>query len=578
MQVLIGTLLVLGTWLFLALIVMLLGSGFAVWSQRGPVRATTIARSLWWGMAVLAILAVGVNLWSPLRSPTAVAIVGFAALLSALLAGLRARQLGWERRWNPSPGSWLLAGAFALALTYLAAMALGPVTNYDSGLYHLGAIEYAAQYPTIPGLANLHFPFGYANVEFPLAALLTNGPWGLQGLRLLNGFIMVLLVLDLVLRSGYRCPGPGKHVLVVGMTAAWIPLVALADYWVTSPTQDSAVFLVTIAAAAYLVQLVARESDWIANMGVVGALSVLLVLQRPTMVVFSATAVLVVAIVSLRRNRHRPWRLTVQLVAALGAVGAVLVLARDRILSGWAQYPLSVYPFPVEWRSPDPTPFREAILGFHRDPGNVWESVSGFGWISSWAARLGTQWETYVLLAGVALALLLLSVAVGQRVPIRWRALGIAVLPSSTMILAWWLFSPPSYRFAWGPLITAVAIPVGWLWWRLRRSPNHRVLDLALTVGVVIPVLGVAVFSAAARAPWEQFSAEASWAGIVTYRYAPLPEVATSSRDLASGLSVIQPQNGEQCWATFPLCTPLIEPTTSFRGDVLSEGFVQRSE
>ena len=59
--------------------------------------------------------------------------------------------------------------ALAAAVVYLAVAALGPVTNYDSGLYHLGAIRYAADFATIPGLANLYFPFGYGNAEFPLA-------------------------------------------------------------------------------------------------------------------------------------------------------------------------------------------------------------------------------------------------------------------------------------------------------------------------------------------------------------------------------------------------------------------------
>jgi hypothetical protein len=146
--------------------------------------------------------------------------------------------------WGSVFWPWKIAlGAVGLAILYFAFAALGPVTNYDSGLYHLGAIRYSTEYSAIPGLANLYFPFGYSNAQVPLAALLSNGPWGFNGFRLLNGFLITLVGFDLFLRvlSGSRVRrfGPGVYVLLVGLVVALIPLIALADFWVASTTQDA---------------------------------------------------------------------------------------------------------------------------------------------------------------------------------------------------------------------------------------------------------------------------------------------------------------------------------------------------
>ena len=583
MEVLAGIVPVLITWLLGAGLVVALGSAVAVWTSGPTLSPTTIARSAWWGLVVLSVTVMGINLWLPLAKPAAVGVVVLLAFVSVLLAAVQIRGRSWEASRRPAPANLVTLGAFGASLLFVAAKALGPVTNYDSGLYHLGAIRYAMDYPTIAGLANLHFPFGYANVEFPLAAFFANGLLGDEGFRLVNGFVMVLLVVDFALRIMTRRSTPGKYVLAVGMVAAWVPLIALTDYWVTSPTQDSAVLLVTIAASAYLVEAIARSRERTANLAVAGALSVLLVLQRPTMALFAIGVVIVFVALLVRNPRTGAWYRMVTSVAGIAVAAGILIAARDRLLSGWLQYPLSVLPFPVEWRSPDPTPFREAILGFHRDPDNIWESTSGWAWVGPWLLRALTQWETYLLLAGLVISAVLIAVAVRAGTVVRWRGLALSMVPSLLATAGWWTVSPPSYRFAWGPLFTLVTIPIGWLWWRLVRTDTRvlgglpgssRLHRRAFAAAVVLPVVAVTVFSVLARTPWDSFTSDRTWAGWISYRVAELPSVSTREVALPTGLTVIQPVEGEQCWSTWPLCTPLIETSVAGRGDAVSEGFI----
>ena len=578
MELVAGVALVVATWGSFLLLIVALGSFPTVQTQSGPIRAMTIARSMWWGLVVLAVGVVLTNLWVPLTDGRTVGILATLALVSLGGALWLSRSRGWDLAWKLRGIRLIVPLIFGASLFYVAAAALGPVTNYDTGLYHLGAVRYAAEFPTIPGLANVHFPFGYSNIEFPLAAFLTNGLLGDGGFRLLNGVFMVMLVADATIRFGARKAGPGRHILVIGMIAAWIPLVALVDYWVTSPTQDSAVLLLTLAASAYFAQGVARSHDQIANLAVAAVLAMVLVLARPTMIFYAISLVgVVVAVVARRKNRsvERVW-LPALVVLLVGATAAVAMLLRDRVLSGWIQYPLSLYSFPVDWRAANPEPLRDAILGFHRDPSNIWESVNGWSWVGSWIARTTSQWETYLLAVGLAFAVLLMVLSRIRGVNMQLRAMLAVMAPSLVMLVAWWVASPPSFRFAWGPLFAFVCIPIGWLWWRLSRKATRTSTETLLALAVAVPVVMVVAYSAAFRMPWEAMTETRTFAGAVTYRVAALPEVALIEERLASGLVITRPQTGEQCWDAFPLCTSLIESSVQLRGESLRDGFTHQ--
>jgi hypothetical protein len=188
------------------------------------------------------------------------------------------------------------------AVIYLGLAVLGPVTNYDSGLYHLGAIKYASEFPTISGLANIFPALGYGNAEFPLAALLGNGPLGESGYRALNGFIMLLLVIEILVRIHGRRFGAGFFVLAISVSAALIPMVALSDYWMTSPSQDSAVMLVTIAASAYFVDALSRPGSWVEVAATSMGLCILLVMLRPTMIVLAGVTLAVLVVIAAKRR------------------------------------------------------------------------------------------------------------------------------------------------------------------------------------------------------------------------------------------------------------------------------------
>lgn len=574
-----GTLLVLVTWALCGAGLLLVGLPAALTTGIG--QAGTARRALWWGSAILTVVVLALSLVVPLRSPAAaLGVLGTVLVLGALGIWLarRTRTAPRHRPWTRS--SVAIVVGLACAALVLAAAALGPVTNYDSGLYHLGAIAYAGDFTAIPGLANLYFPLGYATATFPLAAFLGNGPWDGEGYRLLNGLVMVLAMVDLALRLRERRRTPGLFVLAVGTVAMLVPMVALADYWVTSPTSDSAVLALTVVAVAYLADAVSPARRGSADGAVASVIAMMTVLLRPTMAVFAGVLLVIVVLFWLRSRKDvhgSPWWSAV-LLAIVGAAGAVVISARDRILSGWLQFPLSIHAFDVPWRSVDPAVFRQPTLGAARDPLHLWEASQGWGWVGPWLQRLPQAWEAYEI-GALLIAAVALVVIAAKTGPLHGRGLLAALGPSAAAAVFWWAFTPPSFRFAWGPLFTLLAVPCGWALWRLAatRDPAwQRRVSILLVVGVAIPLVAVSAYTALARTSWGSITQERSWQlGVsVPYAVAPMTQAPVVERTLPSGLTVLVPTASDQCWTNYPLCTPQTAPTVHLRGTGLQEGFL----
>lgn len=571
-------LLVLASWALCSAAIVLLGLTPALIWSRTPHLAPLLRRSIWWGLltALVAMLVVGFRV--PLASAPAAAALALVLLAAAITSAvLLARHRPRRATPHVPAGAWFVRAALGLAILALAAAALGPVTNYDTGLYHLGAIRYAADFATIPGLANLYFPFGYGNSLFPLAALLGNGPWGSEGFRLANGLIIVLVCLDLALRVRSRHWSPGTWVLLVGAVAGLAPMLLLADYWVTSPSQDAAVLVISLVSGAYLVDAIAgrrassAHGSPSADAAVALVTAAILVTMRPLMGVFALVTAAIAVSLLIRRGGGSRSRWAV-LIAVLVLTAGVQVW-RDRLLSGWIGYPLSFLPIDVVWRAPAADLETAATLWAARDPvmTQSWQFASGYGWVGSWLTRLPQQWEFW-LLALLYLAALVALLFV-RRIREAPRHLGWAMLPAAATVVVWFLATPPSFRFAWGPLILLGAVPLGWCLHDANRAGGVRT---ALPV-IAALVLGMAAVGCAidstAIARTQQHRWQLGWIDIA-YQTAPLPMPEVRPIGMGGGLEVQYPVGTDQCWRTFPLCTGQKPTTIHWRTPmVIQDGF-----
>lgn len=584
---LLGTVLVLLTWTFWLLVVAALGRLVASWLGRSIAADHRWRASLWWGLVMLTALVLLTSLLMPLGALSSMMVVFGVAVVAGLIS-LAVRPLSWATMKRPSRVVTSLLLALGLAIVYLAYKALGPVTNYDTGLYHLGSVKYAGDFAAVPGLANLFAPFGYANAQFPLAALLGNGPWDGQGFRLLNGLILVLAVMDLVSRLLRGRWSWGTYVLLVGLSASLIPLVAMADSLVASPTSDTSVLLLTVLAGTYLCDALSARRSQAIDGSVTVALSGLVVALRPTMAFFSLAAVVVIAIVWFRGPDRVGNRSAAVCSAGALAVLGLLVVLRDRMLSGWILYPLSLLPLDVPWRAEDPTTLRDATLAAARDPGapDQYVVAHSWGWIPAWLSRLPQQWEFWFLLIGL-LVTLVITVIAQRRVGGVWtaRRLWLALTPSIVAVTAWFTLSPPSFRFIWGPLFNLLFIPLGLgvlRWDRARNcvpSRMHIAPRRLLLLGTAGCIVAISVISIGWRNQGDSYTVTRSWSvGPVSLPIvvAPIPLPPVEERLMTTGLTVLTPlPESDQCWDNYPLCTFNPPPDIGLRGATIGEGFVR---
>ena len=541
---------VVATWLLA--VVVALGLGVPVTSRLTRDGATAIRTALWVGLLVAALVFSLVNFVAPLRSPVVALVIIVLAVLGTVTSWRRLRGLRWPRsiatRW------WVWVGValgVAGAIGWSSAATRAP-SNYDTGLYHLGAIEYAAQAATVPGLANLFAPLGYGNLMVPISAAFTNGPLGESGFVAVNGFLLVLLPVDFALRSVSRSrPTVGTRVLFVAILAIFPPMLWMADAWVTSPTSDTAVLVLSLIGIAALADVAWRgRCTAISAFQVVAPLS-LAAAMRPQAWLMAALAVLVLMGVQWRFDRKASGVLrTVGPALSLPVAVVIVGVVRDAVLSGWWMYPLNAFPLPVSWRAADPSSLLALTLGIARDPGPAYQQAAqGYAWIPGWLGRAPSTWEFWVLLGMVAVGLVLVLT---HRSSARWRALALTVAPGIIASALWFLASPPSFRFGWGPLFATASVILAW-GWMVTRWADRTVIALG-TFGVLATMIATLVV----RVP--------TWP-------AQIPDAATTPLQLDTGLVIQVPATSDQCWGAFPLCTPGPAPGLGLRGMDWRQGF-----
>jgi hypothetical protein len=575
--------------------------------------------SMWLGFALVTAFVLAAGLVWPLRS-TAVTVTALVLTVAAIGAWVLVRR----RRGSVPPSGPILTGSWwvivpllaLLVVAYIAAHAVfGPVTNYDTGLYHLNAIQYAQDYPTIHGLANLHTRLGTNVSAFNLAAFGSNTPWGDDAFRLVAGIFVTALLADLSLRMIDGRAGtwrrPGTYVLVLVLIAAVPGLLHAPGYRIASPSPDTTAMVATVVAGAYLVDaLVTRQRAWAAVALTTAALAASI--RTQLWVAFAATvAVLVLAwLLGRRRSAEAPAGSRALLVAAavVSVVLGLLMAVRDLILSGWLLFPVTYFPMPVDWRVPTAATqsTRDWIMSWARDTtAGPEKTLTSWYWVGSWVGRTIADWWVAAGLGLLVVAVVawVVAVVLGRRAPHAdpaagpepsaeptdglggWPVLVLALVPTVAGLASWFLTAPDP-RFAWGSLLLVGAIPAGLALARLQalREDGSRPGAVGILVTAVLALVAVPYGVSQARAAVDVESPPGTVTDVRTYAFGPLtvwasvtplPRPPIDPYTLSDGNQVGLTQGGDQCWAFVP-CMPYANDALVFRGGSLADGFTTR--
>jgi hypothetical protein len=348
----------------------------------------------------------------------------------------------------------------------------------------------------------------------------------------------------------------GTKILVIGLGVFVAPMIWMSDYWVTSPTFDTPVAILTFVSVAALADVL--TSDRMRGADVVSALIPMAIaasMRQHYWFLFAFFALILLWIVLRRRTVGV--KTVFWLSTTASTVLFFVMLVRDFILSGWVLYPYKIFSFNVDWVAPDPVTLIEAAKLWSRSPTPAYQQMGdGWAWVRPW---LGANLVSWVFLAILGCLILVLATFFVTRKVWRPRALFVIVAPLILFLLIWFFLGAPHVRYSWAPLLLIGAIPLAWAWQSIEVNQGQalHLMNVAQVV-IGIELIMVVVVSSTVALP-----------RLATV----MPVIAVEKVPLSKTVDLIVPQGTDQCWSNFPVCSGFPAAGLTLRGDTIVEGF-----
>lgn len=467
------------------------------------------------------------------------AIAGYALQRRALAARVRTllRQ----------PRRVAVVAAVVVATSFVTAYAACDLVQwYDTGLYHLQAVQWATHYPAVPGLANLHYRFGYNN-SVHLFAAYTDAFWEGVSAHIANGFLLLVALCQWFSEIFFaRTPRRRLRQAFCLFTLPFL-LVKLWTMETSSLSTDLALTVVSFALVLEVVSLQPTSRQRLLALLPITALAAVVVTTKLAGLAVCGVAMLLIA---FELRTAVAWR-TRLLVFACPAVVVVGWLIRGVIASGWLLYPVFGR-LPLSWSVPRSVAESDFgnIKSWARMFGKGPDEVFGHGlwhWFGPWLDGFRASHEFTLLL--IALTLLAWRLASGPTGAVR-RAGETAAVIACGLGLAQWFFGAPDLRYGAFLFWLLPAVLIAPMVARALREPTTRPLVVALSF-VMTAWAGGFSFHLDARVPklWGR---------------PPAPQHVVTDRVTAGpATDVFVPEKTDQCFDAELPCTP--NPSTTQR-------------
>ena len=428
-------LVMLVAWSFLAAVTLPLGM-FVMVCTGNP--SPTTAHAVWVGLAVQILVLHLLALIAPLY-PAAWVLM---PTIGALAAVATHRELAVVvHQWRHVVAVRL--GAIAILSLVIAYIAAGPITLYDSGLYHIQWIRWLARSGIVPGLGLLEQRFGIPSDWFAFAAALDAG--ALQGrmAACANAYLVLLVTIQAAFCCARVVSGrgvPGDVLLTAGFSL--LSFHAVLTDTIVSASPDLPVGVLTVVVGWLMAQ-----DDVTAGAERSRCVLIVFLASMTVALKLSAAPMLVIAML------YCMWRLRRQsaallILVATSAVAIAPTVWASVVLSGCPAFPMTVGCLDLPWTVPVEVAnaVQEGVANFGRWYASPPTGTGPYDWIIPYFFHPGNTLNPPLVALAVLSTVVVLVTTGGARTSRLW----ILALALSNFVFV--MIMGPDTRFCIGAI------------------------------------------------------------------------------------------------------------------------------
>jgi hypothetical protein len=439
---------------------------------------------------------------------------------------------------------------FGFLALFIALLANLPVSWYDTLLYHLNSVKWLADYGTIRGLANLHFPFGYNNDTFVLAAIMDNSIFANSSSHIMNSFLFTVFSFQII--SFLFKKQKNNLAYIFGFFSLLI--LSTFSYQINSLSTDLSLAVFFLLFNFYVITLDSENISLSLPILILAAAS-----KFSSFVVLALFSVYILIVLKkkifLKKNFYMLLSLFVFFVG---------FIVRNLILSGWAFYPLKLFGFNFPWQVPSGQIkiINDGLTAWGRSPGPGYMNslnVGFWGWFVPWFNNNKSNslmFYTFIIIP-------LLFIYFLSRNKLRKQIEGISKIDflifASLATLLYSFISSPDFRYMGIYILIAVALILSTL---LADITSSRIANFAMVL--------VFIFFISSN-----FYKEIDFGGkkfnIQREESAPVQSIRMTYPD--QYFSVLVPVNDDRCGNSELPCSPHASGFKMFQPGNIKAGF-----
>jgi hypothetical protein len=515
------------------------------------------------------------------------------------------------------------AAVLAALLFYVSLIPMGPVSCYDTHLYHLQSIKWIHQNSLPLGLANLHGRFGFNSSWFPLASVVELPALLIHSPHFLCNSLVMFFYGSAVFLAARRCFSGDISLSTLFLALTALPWATKTSECMNSPSPDLPVTLVTFLIIYLILDYFENEQDTFLLRVAVVLSAFAIAIKMSAAPLFPLVMILLVVqsfrrgpvsdppISGGRRYRFQPLFFSSATILIICLVLG-LWIARGICLSGCIAYPAQIGCFSqLKWAVPRDRIAEENdwVRGWARSPGpKARETLSDWKWLRPWLKKHVPREKLMLILLACGIVLTAASIRRVDRGPVKFSPV---LIPASICAagIAFWFIAAPDPRFGYGFLfsfvllifsqgvicskllekfgrflsrrgvhISVVLLGAGSFILIVSVTSNIVVAGTSSLVSLILAAIALRRLSVIGPAFWILFSvllinaepAQRAFQVENWSRWSHFKETKVEIRKTHSGLDLYVPQDDWLCRDAPMPCAPVLEPR--LRAEISSDG------